>query len=93
MRHIVAGVWQWDAETRSAAAEGRATDQGGRGLLILVHTGMALRNGKTVKDQVSNGAEIGDGKNGRGGIGRALGEESSRTLEKRLLATRDGEIT
>ena len=25
----VAGVWRWDGESRSAAAEGRATDRGG----------------------------------------------------------------
>ena len=37
MRTTVAGVWQWDAETSSAAAEERATGQGGCGPLILVH--------------------------------------------------------
>ena len=40
MGPTVAGVWRWDGESRSAAAEGRATDRGGWGLLILVHTGV-----------------------------------------------------
>ena len=54
----VAGVWRWDAETRSAAAKGRATDRGGWVLLTLVHTGMALRNGETVKGQVAIGQRL-----------------------------------
>jgi hypothetical protein len=67
----VAGVWRWDGESRSAAAEGRATDRGGWGLLILVHTGVFTgtrvftgirekrKKRKTVKDQVSHGGESG----------------------------------
>ena len=43
----VAGVWRWDGESRSAAAEGRATDRGGWGLLIWYTPGFHGNTGKT----------------------------------------------
>ena len=73
----VAGVWRWDGESRSAAAEGRAIDRGGWDLLILVHTGVFMgiriftgirengKNGKRSKTKLVTERRVGDRPNGK----------------------------
>jgi len=73
----VAGVWRWDGESRSAAAEGRATDRGGWGLLIWYTPGFSRehgfsreygkngKNGKRSKTKLVTEGRLGDRPNGK----------------------------